>query len=137
MKPAHVDLRGARSVATFAQRVLQTRMGEVCGLALNLERREAQGLHHFRIACKRLRYALERFGACQPALHDAAEQLSRLQDALGEVHDRDVLLSILPPTMPLTERRLRRGRELHVDRANRLWPGVRELAHACALMRFE
>ncbi|HEX4013904.1 MAG TPA: CHAD domain-containing protein [Candidatus Cybelea sp.] len=137
MKPAPVDLRGARGVSALAQRVLQTRLSEACALAGNLARREKQGLHEFRIACKRLRYALERFASREPELHAAAERLALLQDALGEAHDRDVLLSILPPTLPQTERTLREARELYVDRASVLWPQVRELAHACALMRFE
>ena len=82
-------------------------------------RRDKQGLHDFRIACKRLRYALERFQTLEPSLEAIAERLRSLQDALGEAHDRDVLLAILPPTMPATERRLTSEREAFVDRASR------------------
>lgn len=126
MKPERVELRGVTNVDEIVDRVLQTRLREVRALSAGLERRDAQGLHDFRIACKRLRYALERFGAVEPSLEQIAERLALLQDALGEAHDRDVLLKILPPTMPTTERRLQNERAERVNRAGTLW---RELQH--------
>jgi CHAD domain-containing protein len=137
VKPEHIDLQGAGDVSALARRVLKTRGREVQRLAAGLEHRDKQGLHDFRIACKRLRYALERFSDREPPLQAIAERLTLLQDALGEAHDRDVLLSVLPPTMPQTERSLRDERDAYVERANVLWPEVRELARACALMYFE
>jgi CHAD domain-containing protein len=137
VKPERVDLRGGGGGAALARQVLKTRAGEVRHLAAGLEHRDKHGLHDFRIACKRLRYALERFEDREPPLQPIAERLTLLQDALGEAHDRDMLLSILPPTMPQTERRLRDERESYVERASVLWGEVQELACACALMRFE
>lgn len=95
------------------------------------------GLHQFRIAGKRLRYALERFADDDPSLRDGAERLARLQDALGEAHDRDVLLAILPPAMPQTQRRLHDEREGCVDDAVVLWAQAEHWLRSCALIVFE
>jgi CHAD domain-containing protein len=127
MKPERVDLQGVSNERDLIDRVVRTRLREVERLAGGLEARDNQVLHDFRIACKRLRYALERFEAIDPSLHDAAERLARLQDALGEAHDRDVLLMILPPPMAQTQRRLRREREECVDQAAALWIELRDL----------
>jgi len=130
MKPQRVDLRGAHGVGEVAKRVLQTRLSEARALAGALERREPRALHDFRIACKRLRYALERFEELDSSLALAADRLARLQDELGEAHDRDVLLAILPPAMGQTERRLQSEREACVDRAIMLWAELRGLMQA-------
>ena len=130
MKPQRVDLHGVENVDELVERVLQTRLREARSLASGLERRDKQGLHDFRIACKRLRYALERFQTVEPSLEEIAERLATLQDALGEAHDRDVLLQILPPTMPETERRLQRERTELVDRGAGLWQELEQMLHA-------
>jgi CHAD domain-containing protein len=52
---------------------------------------ETEPLHEFRIAAKRLRYALELFAACWgEAILPFAEETSEMQAKLGEVHDADV-----------------------------------------------
>lgn len=130
MKPQRVELRGARDVGDVAKRVLETRSSEARALAGALERRERRGLHDFRIACKRLRYALERFEELDSSLALATDRLAQLQGELGEAHDRDVLLEILPPAMGQTERRLQSEREASVDRAIMLWGEVRGLMQA-------
>lgn len=130
MKPERVDLCGVDDVRQLAQRVVRTRLREARGLTIGLERRDKQSLHDFRIACKRLRYALERFEKLEPSLEEIADRLAALQDALGEAHDRDVLLAILPPTMAATERRLQAEREEFVDRAVALWGELERLTHA-------
>ncbi len=130
MKPQRVVLSGVNDVNELAERVLQTRLREARALTSGLERRDKQGLHDFRIACKRLRYGLERFQALEPSLEQIADRLAGLQDALGDAHDRDVLLGILPPTMPATERRLQRERDECVDRAAALWSELEQLMQA-------
>ena len=130
MKPLPVSLQGVSDVGGLVGRVLQTRLREARDLARGLNDRDQQGLHDFRIACKRLRYALERFESLEPSLKEIADKLATLQDALGEVHDRDVLLTILPPTMPATERRLVNDRETFVDRAGALWHDLDQLMQA-------
>lgn len=130
MKPQRIDLSGARDVRELARLVLQTRFEETRALAHALERREGRELHDFRIACKRLRYAVERFEMLEPSLGCIAERLTLVQDALGEAHDREVLLAILPPTMPAAERRLRKEREACVDRAAALWRDAQQVLQA-------
>jgi CHAD domain-containing protein len=134
VKPRRIDFDGAHTRRDIIERVLRTRLTEAVDLAPALNRRERQALHDFRIACKRLRYALERFTNGDAAFERAAERLADVQDALGAVHDRDVLLTILPPNMPETERRLMRDREDCVDRAEREWnsivPGLRRTPQA-------
>ena len=137
MKPEPIHLRGVTGSIELARRVLQTRVNEVRRLAGGLQQRDQGGLHAFRIACKRLRYALERFGDLEPSLEPAAKALAPLQDALGEAHDRDVLLAILPLAMAQTEHRLRSEREASVDRAVILWTQAQELLLDCPLIAFE
>lgn len=127
MKPERVDLHEVRDLTDLIDRVVQTRWREVRRLSGGLEVRDEQGLHDFRIACKRLRYALERFETIDASLQAAAERLAQMQDALGDAHDRDVLLSILPPTMGRTQRSLRQEREALVDRAVTQWAELRDL----------
>jgi CHAD domain-containing protein len=102
-------------------RIVNARRREMSALSSALTSRDMQALHDFRIACKRLRYAMERFYDRVPEFAAAAARLAEMQDALGEAHDRDVLLRILPPTMPQTERRLNDQREELVDRAAEIW----------------
>lgn len=53
-------------------------------------------LHDLRIAAKRLRYTLEIFEDVLPDFcKDAVKELSQLQDELGELHDRDVMIALL------------------------------------------
>jgi CHAD domain-containing protein len=130
VKPQRVDLRGVATVDELVDRVVRTRLSEARALTSGLEQRDKQRLHDFRIACKRLRYALERFEALEPSFQQIAERLALLQDALGEAHDRDVLLTILPPTMPATERRLESERAELVDRARVLWRDLEEMLQA-------
>jgi len=118
----------------LARRVLRTRVCEVLRLAGGLQRRDQPGLHAFRIACKRVRYALERFADLEPTLETAVKPFAQLQDALGEAHDRDVLLSILPVAMEQTEHRLTGEREACVDRAVGLWAQAQELLRDCPLI---
>lgn len=112
------------------ERIVNTRLEEASALAGGLETRERQALHDFRIACKRLRYALERFRELVPASEPIADRLAQLQDALGEAHDRDVLLPILPPSMGATERRLKSDREACVNRAVAHWGELQQMMRA-------
>jgi CHAD domain-containing protein len=121
MKPQRVGLRRAQTAADVIDCIVRTRREETAALAAALESRAPQALHDFRIACKRLRYAMERFCDRVPEFERPAARLAEIQDALGDAHDRDVLLAILPPTMPETERRLIEERESFVDRAAQIW----------------
>ncbi len=135
MRPENIDLAGVKDVRELVTRVAKTRLREARRLATALERRDMQGLHDFRIACKRLRYGLERFAEIEPSLDEIAGRLGVMQDALGETHDRDVLLAILPPTMAATERRLQTERVQWVDRAAALWSELDRLIECSTLTR--
>ena len=55
-----------------------------------------RGLHDMRIAAKRLRYTFEVFEEVLPAQGKAiVEELTRIQDELGALHDSDVLIALL------------------------------------------
>ncbi len=127
VKPERVALRNAAGAADAMERILWTRLREARVLAKSLHSRDKRALHDFRIACKRLRYALDRVESPAPWVAAAGERLAQLQDVLGEAHDRDVLLEILPPTMGRTHRRLQSEREGYVDQAAALWKGACDL----------
>jgi CHAD domain-containing protein len=137
VKPEPVHLHGVTDGIELARRVLQTRVREVRRLSGGLQRRDQPELHDFRIACKRLRYALERFADLEGSLETVATPFAQLQDALGEARDRDVLLSILPAAMGQTEHRLAGEREACVDRAVVLWTKAQELLLDCPLIALE
>ena len=121
MKPRQIDLTEAAGIQDAMRRITIVRFAEVLALAPALRHRRTQELHDLRVACKRLRYALERFARLEPSLFEAVTRLTQLQDVLGNVHDRDVLLNELPRELHQTMQRLREQRETSVDRARALW----------------
>ncbi len=112
------------------ERIVRARMDEARALESALVARDERGLHDFRIACKRLRYAFERMDTTQTRTAGAAAAFAQLSEALGEAHDRDVLLAILPPTMGRTQRRLLSERASYVDRASALWKDCSHRFHS-------
>ena len=121
MKPRRIDLDELYGPDTIMRRVAIVRFAEVLGLAQALRHARAAELHDLRIACKRLRFALERFSTFEPSLHEAVIRLAQLQDALGDIHDRDVLMELLPKSARNTAHRLEVQREDAVTRARALW----------------
>lgn len=121
MKPRAIALDGEQTPHDAMRRIVATRFDEACELAGALRAREPEALHQFRIACKRLRYALERFVGLAPALQAAAEHLALVQDALGTFHDCTLLLAELPPSMEQTRARLAALREREAERGAALW----------------
>jgi hypothetical protein len=75
-------------------RIVLVRLGELRGLAPKaLKPKAAKAQHDLRIAAKRLRYVLELTGFCFGHPAETARRRARdLQDALGEIHDCDVML---------------------------------------------
>ncbi len=126
MKPRAIVLEGVHKPCKLARRVVETRAQEVTRLSTALDEAGKAALHDFRIACKRLRYALERFACLEPSFGTAAEQFANLQDALGQAHDRDVLLTILPAAMGETQRRLQLEREVCVLAATAMWEAMKQ-----------
>jgi CHAD domain-containing protein len=88
------DLDPAQTVADNAERIIRTRLAELCGFMPKASNpKEVEALHDMRIAAKRLRYILEVTGTCfGPYAETAVKSVKELQDLLGELHDCDVQL---------------------------------------------
>ncbi len=85
-------LEPAGTLADNAERIVRTRLDELCGFMPQAEDpAEVTALHDMRIAAKRLRYVLEITHPCFGAYAREAVRLAKdLQDLLGEIHDCDV-----------------------------------------------
>jgi CHAD domain-containing protein len=121
VKARPIDLTEACGVDDAMRRIAIVRFAEVLALAPALRSERSNQLHDLRIACKRLRYALERFTPREPSLFAAASRLHQLQDALGDFHDRDNLLTMLGPTLRATAHRVHTERDEALARARALW----------------
>jgi len=85
------------SYVNMARSIIRDRLKDLDKLSKGLYRPlEVEPLHEMRIAGKRLRYAIELFQDCwQPGILHFAKRASRLQSALGRVHDCDVWIEDL------------------------------------------
>jgi hypothetical protein len=85
------------SLVENAARIIAVRLDEMLSFAGGaLKTGRSRDQHDMRIAAKRLRYILEATGFCfgKPA-QTAARRARDLQDLLGELHDCDVMLSLV------------------------------------------
>lgn len=82
------------TLAENAARIVRVRIAELRSFAPGaLDPDESEVQHDLRIAAKRLRYVLEATGFCFGRPGTAARRRAKeIQDALGEVHDADVML---------------------------------------------
>jgi hypothetical protein len=94
-----VRVRGIRPKDTLrenAQKVIATRLAELLSWrAALLDPSAIQDLHNMRIAAKRLRYALEMFEICFPTADRSIDQLTEIQESIGDIHDLDVLIDLM------------------------------------------
>ncbi|MDE2571976.1 MAG: CHAD domain-containing protein [bacterium] len=113
----------APSASVMRRQIVRVRLAEVLVLAPAIDSGQAKALHDLRIACKRLRYALELHrGALPPEAERAERTLAALQDLLGEIHDCDVLRSISAKgDAGGVARIIARDRRTLLARARRLW----------------
>jgi hypothetical protein len=81
----------AGALADNAERIIRTRLDELCGfMPAAADPTEVRALHDMRIAAKRLRYILEITAPCFGEYADTAIRHTKaLQDLLGEIHDCD------------------------------------------------
>jgi hypothetical protein len=122
-----------------AERILAVRIDEVYSYdGLVADPANVTELHDMRIACKRLRYLLEIFA---PAFHRDLkvfiDQVTALQDILGDIHDCDVQVPMLEQHLGwLMERESGAARRLVTEAADRRPPRSARAAEA-AFRTFE
>jgi len=92
-----IDCPGsAAPMAQFAPRVLRKRLKAVRSYGRSVAEEASERLHALRIDCKHLRYAAEFVRLCYPKrLGSWIDRVTRVQDALGEIHDADVRVESL------------------------------------------
>jgi CHAD domain len=136
-KPRPVPgIRPKDRVRPNARRILAVRIDEVFeydGIVADPAR--VTELHDMRIACKRLRYLLEIFDvAFRSDLDPFLDQVKRLQDILGDIHDCDVQVPMLVGHLDWLE-----ARETEAIRVAVAEPGRRSRAGAseAAFQRFQ
>lgn len=89
-------IRPSKSLRENAAKIVEVRLGELLSWEPALgDPSKVQDLHNMRIAAKRLRYALETFQLCFPDAKPIVKDLSDIQEALGDIHDLDVLTDVL------------------------------------------
>lgn len=81
------DLSSADSAQSAIQALLRLRFAECLEQQGVLAGNDDEAIHAFRLACKRLRYAIERWPEELAQLQPAAELLSNVTDELGSAHD--------------------------------------------------
>jgi CHAD domain-containing protein len=139
------DLTPSLPLGLAARRIVAVRTAELYAFVPEaLDEDAITAMHDMRIAAKRLRYLLELVGFCLGDVGGEAQQRAReLQDALGEIHDSDVMLSRVahdydrePEGFAALTERFRGERSEQIARFHALWEeiiasGLRErlLAH--------
>jgi CHAD domain-containing protein len=109
------------NVASAERYVVRVRFAEVLQRQAALEGDDDM-LHAFRLACKRLRFALERLHEQPPEMRRAQKLIAQLTEELGGAHDCARLEALARKNgAPLTAARAQRDRDRYVDRAKRLW----------------
>jgi CHAD domain-containing protein len=112
----------ARTPQDAVAHLLRVRFAECLSLQTSLFKEDDEALHAFRLACKRLRFAIERVDDNSRTLRPVAEFLTQMTDELGCAHDCVVLAQLsLSQGSPLVARRAKRDREWHVARASARW----------------
>jgi CHAD domain-containing protein len=102
--------------------ILRVRFAECLMQQAALDGEDDEQMHAFRLTCKRLRFAIERFTDAHSQLRPAAELLQQMTDELGAAHDSVVLHERAEKAGAGVVRfRTRQDRNRHVKRARRLW----------------
>jgi CHAD domain-containing protein len=91
------DLFEPSSLSDAGRDVIAARLEDLTDLSPGIyEPFNENALHELRISAKRLRYATELFGNCWNGTVDPfAEEVTKMQSCLGEVHDCDVWIALM------------------------------------------
>ena len=105
-----------------AEHIFAVRFAEVLALSAALAAERDERHHAFRLACKRLRYAIERNDPKLLGLEATAQWLSEMTDALGAAHDAVVLRDeALETGASRTAASLRKSRQDALHDARAIW----------------
>lgn len=123
MKDATQLRFGSLATTEQAERhVVAVRFAECLQRQSALEGEDDDQVHAFRLACKRLRFAIERLEVRIPQLEETAEAVAAMADELGFAHDCARLARLAEECgAPLVAARARRDRTRYVTRARRMW----------------
>jgi CHAD domain-containing protein len=117
-----IDFSAAATPEHAIREILRVRFAECLARQEVLHGEDDGEMHGFRLACKRLRFAIERFNEEHPELQPAAQVLSQMTDELGAAHDSVVLGErAKKAAADAVVFRTRQQRNRYVKRARRLW----------------
>lgn len=120
--PLQLHLRSLQTPAQAERHVIRVRFAECLQQQPALEGDDDERVHGFRLACKRLRFALERLEPQPDELKRAASLLATLCDELGWAHDCARLAEFGSECgAPLVAARALRDRARYLARARRVW----------------
>ena len=115
-------MKNAASPKDAQRNIVRVRFAQALHQQSALDSHDDERVHAFRLACKRLRSAIERLDPQPPRVDRAEALLSRLTDELGWAHDCTQLAQLAGDcAAPLVATRARRDRDRYVLRARRLW----------------
>lgn len=124
MNPRQLSFDCDEPMIDAVRRLIGIRFAEVLECGRGFEREtNAERLHALRLACKRLRFAIERTNSALPSLGVAAERLAQIVAELGNLHDSALLVarsSKLNANGTLRAR-IEADRERSLLRARALW----------------
>lgn len=113
---------GAQNIEDAISLLLRVRFAECLELQPALFAEDDEAMHAFRLACKRLRFAIERFEEQLPELQPVAKFLSHMTDELGSAHDCIALGEHASKCeADIVALRARRDRDRYVAHARRVW----------------
>jgi CHAD domain-containing protein len=121
-EPREIAFSGIATAEDAVRQVLRLRFAECLEKQAALSGADDEAVHAFRLACKRLRYALERFDQTKTVLAASAELLAGITDELGAAHDCVVLAARAGKCgADLVAQRALADRDRYERRAARIW----------------
>ena len=120
-----------------AKRIVRKHVDECFRLQRALDSNDNDAIHEFRLACKRLRYAIERFGMSE--MNAEATLLSRITDELGLAHDCVMLAKIARKAeAPAVSWHAQQDRSRYIKNGRALWETLAKaiVVAACCVFFF-